>query len=193
MLPDRLRRQLEMPVMAAPMFLVSGPDLVVEAARRRTGTFPVLNQHTTGGFDAWLTDIRGDSPDRTARHLERNSSFTPPTRGTPPTSPWRSVHEVPIVITTLGIRTRVDRCRARLWRPGVPRCDHDEARQEGARRQRGRHHRGLRRCRRPRRHIQSVRIPHGVEADRRRRDQSSLPALSATANPLPAPSPPAPT
>jgi nitronate monooxygenase len=33
MLPDRLRRHLKIPVMAAPMFLISGPDLVVEACQ----------------------------------------------------------------------------------------------------------------------------------------------------------------
>lgn len=40
------------------MFLVSGPDLVVEACRSGIiGTFPALNQRTSEGYDEWLTDI----------------------------------------------------------------------------------------------------------------------------------------
>jgi nitronate monooxygenase len=40
------------------MFLVSGPDLVVECCNAGLlGTFPSLNQRTTDGFVAWLDDI----------------------------------------------------------------------------------------------------------------------------------------
>ena len=58
--PDRPRRRLKIPVKAAPIFLVSGPDLVVETCQAGViGTFPVLNQRTPDGFEAWLADIRG--------------------------------------------------------------------------------------------------------------------------------------
>ena len=40
------------------MFLVSGPDLVVESCRSGLcGTFPALNQRTGAGFDEWLCEI----------------------------------------------------------------------------------------------------------------------------------------
>ncbi|MGB3795050.1 MAG: nitronate monooxygenase [Alteraurantiacibacter sp.] len=40
------------------MFLVSGPDLVVETCKADLcGTFPALNQRTTQGFDEWLCEI----------------------------------------------------------------------------------------------------------------------------------------
>ena len=40
------------------MFLISGPDLVVECCRAGLiGTFPALNQRTTEGFAAWLDQI----------------------------------------------------------------------------------------------------------------------------------------
>jgi len=40
------------------MFLISGPDLVVECCRAGLlGTFPALNQRTTDGFVAWLDAI----------------------------------------------------------------------------------------------------------------------------------------
>ncbi len=52
---DRLR----LPVIAAPMFLVSGPALVMAASRAGVlGTFPALNQRTTEGFADWLDEIR---------------------------------------------------------------------------------------------------------------------------------------
>jgi len=42
------------------MFLVSGPDLVVECCKSgMVGTFPSLNQRTTEGYEQWLTEIQG--------------------------------------------------------------------------------------------------------------------------------------
>ena len=57
-LPAQLRGRLRLPVVASPMFLASGPDLVIGACRAGVlGTFPALNQRTTEGFDEWLTEI----------------------------------------------------------------------------------------------------------------------------------------
>ena len=53
-LEDRLR----LPAIAAPLFLASGPNLVVETCRAgMVGTFPALNQRSTEGFEAWLNEI----------------------------------------------------------------------------------------------------------------------------------------
>jgi nitronate monooxygenase len=57
-LPAGLAERLAIPAIAAPMFLTSGPDLVVECCRSGVlGTFPALNQRTSEGFDAWVTEI----------------------------------------------------------------------------------------------------------------------------------------
>lgn len=57
-LPPSLAGRLALPAVAAPMFLVSGPDLVVEACRAGVlGTFPALNQRSSEGFEAWLDEI----------------------------------------------------------------------------------------------------------------------------------------
>lgn len=57
---------LRLPVVAAPMFLVSGPDLVVAAARAGIlGAFPTQNCRTSAQLDAWLGAIAdgvGDMP-----------------------------------------------------------------------------------------------------------------------------------
>lgn len=58
-IPASLQSSLRLPVIAAPMFLVSGPDLVVEACNAGViGTFPSLNQRTTEGYREWLHDIK---------------------------------------------------------------------------------------------------------------------------------------
>ncbi|CAH0202106.1 nitronate monooxygenase family protein [Roseomonas sp. CECT 9278] len=57
-IPAIFRGRLSVPVVAAPQFLVSGPDYVVEACRAGiVGTFPALNQRTTEGYGAWLEQI----------------------------------------------------------------------------------------------------------------------------------------
>lgn len=49
---------LQAPIVAAPLFLISGPDLVVETCRSGlAATFPALNQRTTAGYDDGLAEI----------------------------------------------------------------------------------------------------------------------------------------
>ena len=53
--------RLNLPVVAAPMFLISGPKLVIECCKAGiVGTFPALNQRTTEGFEEWLIEIKGE-------------------------------------------------------------------------------------------------------------------------------------
>ncbi len=50
--------RLSLPAVAAPMFLISGPRLVIESCRHGIlGTFPALNHRATEGFDEWLCEI----------------------------------------------------------------------------------------------------------------------------------------
>ena len=50
---------LTLPVIAAPMFLVSGPELVIACVRAGiVGTFPALNQRDTAGYLDWVRQIR---------------------------------------------------------------------------------------------------------------------------------------
>jgi nitronate monooxygenase len=47
-----------LPVIAAPMFLVSGPELVIATLKSGVaGTFPALNQRTTEGFEQWVVQV----------------------------------------------------------------------------------------------------------------------------------------
>jgi nitronate monooxygenase len=58
---DRLqifRNRLALPLIAAPMFLVSGVELMVAACRNGViGSFPTVNCRNTEQLEAWLTEI----------------------------------------------------------------------------------------------------------------------------------------
>jgi nitronate monooxygenase len=58
-LPAALRARLKLPLIAAPMFLVSGPALVKAACNAGViGSFPTANCRSVEELDAWLADIR---------------------------------------------------------------------------------------------------------------------------------------
>lgn len=57
-IPTAFAASLKVPVVAAPMFLISNPDLVVGCCvSGAVGTFPALNQRTTEGYALWLDEI----------------------------------------------------------------------------------------------------------------------------------------
>jgi nitronate monooxygenase len=90
------------------MFLVSGPDRVVEACRAGVlGTFPALNQRSSEGFEAWLDEIE------TRLAKARDSGEAPAPygvnlivhRSNPRVDADLALivkHKVPLVITSLG-------------------------------------------------------------------------------------------
>src|SRR3979490_1781260 len=56
----RFHDRLSLPLIAAPMFLVSGVDLVVAACRNGViGSFPTVNCRSPEQLDGWLSDIEG--------------------------------------------------------------------------------------------------------------------------------------
>jgi len=58
-LDNAIRNQLVLPAVCAPMFLVSGPDLVREACKAGIiGALPRQNARTFEQFETWLQDIR---------------------------------------------------------------------------------------------------------------------------------------
>lgn len=60
-LPEALTRRLRLPLIAAPMFRVSGPELVIAACRSGViGAFPTANCRSSEELDRWLSRI-GDA------------------------------------------------------------------------------------------------------------------------------------
>ncbi len=57
-LPEKISRRLRLPLIAAPMLSVSGPDLVIAACRAGAiGSFPLANARTPEQLEEWLTRI----------------------------------------------------------------------------------------------------------------------------------------
>src|SRR5439155_9862048 len=55
---SRFRDRLSLPLIAAPMFLVSGVELVVAACRNGViGSFPTVNCRSPDQLDEWLAEI----------------------------------------------------------------------------------------------------------------------------------------
>lgn len=108
-IPASLKNGLKLPVIAAPMFLVSGPDLVVECCNSGIiGTFPSLNQRTSEGYREWLHDIKSRlNPDAAAFGVNH---IVHPTNPRLMADMMISVEEkVPLIITSLGaVRDVVD-------------------------------------------------------------------------------------
>src|SRR5690606_2086548 len=91
------------------MFLVSGPDLVVETCNAGAiGTFPSLNQRTAEGYREWLVDIKARlNPDAAAFGVNH---IVHPTNPRLMADMMISVeHQLPLIITSLGaVRDGVD-------------------------------------------------------------------------------------
>ena len=102
-------KNLSLPVIAAPMFLISGPKLVIECCKNGiVGTFPALNQRTSEGFEEWLIQIKSE-----LEQFEKETGKKPAPFGVNlvvhPTNPRLEAdvklcmkHKVPLVITSLG-------------------------------------------------------------------------------------------
>lgn len=102
-------KDLSLPVVAAPMFLISGPKLVIECCKNGiVGTFPALNQRTSEGFEEWLIEIKSE-----LKKFEEETGKKAAPFGVNlvvhPTNPRLEAdvklcmkHQVPLVITSLG-------------------------------------------------------------------------------------------
>jgi nitronate monooxygenase len=74
-LPETITKRLRLPLIAAPMLSVSGPDLVVAACCSGViGGFPVANARTVEGLQAWLRQIETALGNAAETHPERPSA-----------------------------------------------------------------------------------------------------------------------
>lgn len=107
--PAALQKGLKLPVIAAPMFLVSGPELVIESCKAGiVGTFPALNQRTTEGYKEWLEQIEAALGPDDARYGV-NIIVHPTNPRVMADMEVTVAHKVPLVITSLGaVRDLVD-------------------------------------------------------------------------------------
>ena len=116
-LPSLLEGRLRLPLVAAPMFLASGPELVLACCRAGiVGSFPAKNRRTLDGLDEWLTVIgegiaspgrRAPAPFAVNLIVHRSNDVVEGELD------LCVRHQVPIVITSLGaVSELVDRVHA---------------------------------------------------------------------------------
>jgi nitronate monooxygenase len=102
---------LRLPIIVAPMFLVSGPRLVIAAGRAGLlGSFPTAYARTAQDLDRWLTEIKsglGDTP------YAANLIVHPTNPRVAEDLDLICAHKVPVVIASVGNPARiVDRIHA---------------------------------------------------------------------------------
>jgi nitronate monooxygenase len=114
-LPISLAENISLPVVAAPMFILSNPDLVIAQCKMGIiGSFPALNARPAEELDVWLQRISSE--------LEQHNASDPERRAAPyavnqivHNSNDRLEHDlalcvkykVPIIITSLGCKASV--------------------------------------------------------------------------------------
>ena len=102
-------KELSLPAIAAPMFLISGPQLVIECCKNGiVGTFPALNQRTSEGFEEWLIEIKKALSDFEKESGKKAAPFGVNLivhHSNPRVEADLALcvkHEVPLIITSLG-------------------------------------------------------------------------------------------
>ncbi len=116
-LPAYLEGRLSLPLIGAPLFIVSNPDLVIEQCKAGVmGVFPALNARPPEVLDQWIQRIKNELENHAAAHPET------------PVAPFAVnqivhhsnerlehdvdicvKHEVPFIITSLQAPTAIER------------------------------------------------------------------------------------
>jgi nitronate monooxygenase len=115
-LPPLLRDRLRLPVVGAPLFIISNPDLVIAQCKAGiVGSFPSLNARPIEELERWLQRITEDldaynqaNPDRPAAPFAVNQIVHRSNTRLQEDLALCVKYRVPIVITSLGAREDVN-------------------------------------------------------------------------------------
>jgi len=100
--PDIFRGRMRVPAIAAPMFLVSGPQLVIATCKAGVAAaFPTLNARKTAQLDAWLSEMN-DSIGPQDSPYGVNLILHPSNTRLKDDFALVVAHRVPFVVTSLG-------------------------------------------------------------------------------------------
>ena len=114
-IPEILKGRLSIPVVASPLFIISGPELVIAQCKAGVvGSFPSLNARPVEVLDEWLTQINAEldaynlaNPDKPAAPFAVNQIVHNSNDRLMQDVALCVKHKVPIVITSLGARPEV--------------------------------------------------------------------------------------
>jgi nitronate monooxygenase len=108
-IPAEFTHRIRLPLIASPMFIASGVELVIESCKAGiVGTFPALNQRTSEGFEAWLVKIQTRLADWEQQTGNQAAPFGVNLIVHRSNPRWQAdldicvKHKVPLVITSLG-------------------------------------------------------------------------------------------
>lgn len=108
-IPDSLNKNLTLPVICAPMFIISNPDLVIAQCKSGIiGSFPALNARPKDLLDEWLTRIKAElAADPNAAPFAVNQIIHPSNERLEHDMALCVKHEVPLIITSLSAPTQI--------------------------------------------------------------------------------------
>ncbi|MFQ3188991.1 MAG: nitronate monooxygenase [Paraglaciecola sp.] len=108
-IPVEFIHRIRIPLIASPMFIASGIELVIESCKAGiVGTFPALNQRTSEGFEAWLVEIQTRLADWEQQTGKQTAPFGVNLIVHRSNPRWQAdlaicvKHKVPLIITSLG-------------------------------------------------------------------------------------------
>lgn len=115
-LPDILKNRLSVPAVAAPLFIISGPELVIAQCKAGiVGSFPALNARGEGEFEKWLIQITEEldaynkaNPDKPAAPFAVNQIVHGSNNRLQEDVELCVKYKVPIIITSLGAKVEVN-------------------------------------------------------------------------------------
>jgi nitronate monooxygenase len=110
-----MQGRLSIPVVGAPLFIISNPDLVIAQCKAGVvGSFPALNARPAEMLDTWLTRIREEldahdqaNPDKPSAPFAVNQIVHKSNDRLMHDVEMCVKHKVPVVITSLGAREEV--------------------------------------------------------------------------------------
>ncbi len=108
-IPASLNQNLALPVICAPMFIISNPDLVIAQCKGGViGSFPALNARPKELLDEWLTRIKAElAADPNAAPFAVNQIIHPSNERLEHDMALCVKHEVPLIITSLSAPTQI--------------------------------------------------------------------------------------
>ena len=114
--PEALKGKLHLPVIGAPLFIISNPDLVLAQCKAGiVGSFPALNARPVSQLDEWLDRITSEldsynraNPDKPAAPFAVNQIVHRSNARLEEDMALCEKYKVPVVITSLGAREDVN-------------------------------------------------------------------------------------
>ncbi|HVK41536.1 MAG TPA: nitronate monooxygenase family protein [Phenylobacterium sp.] len=115
-LPPILSERLRIPVIGSPLFIISGPELVIAQCKAGVvGSFPALNARPVSQLDEWLAQITEElaawdakNPDRLSAPFAMNQIVHKTNDRLEQDVEMAVKYKVPITITSLGAREDVN-------------------------------------------------------------------------------------